>query len=69
MNYILPTYLIFKKASRIENYFKKDEKNDNILPVYLDGDAILIKFTIEISLKDQIIKVKERKAWGIYNFA
>ena len=53
-------FLIFKKASRIENYFKKDEKNDNILPVYLDGDAILIKFTIEISLKDQIIKVKEK---------
>jgi valyl-tRNA synthetase len=53
-------FLIFKKASRIENYFKKDEKNENILPIYLDGDAILIKFATEISLKDQIIKVKEK---------
>ena len=53
-------FLIFKKASRVENYFKKDDKNDNILPVYLDGDAILIKFATEISLKDQIIKVKEK---------
>lgn len=53
-------FLIFKKASRVENYFKKDEKNDNILPIYLDGDAILIKFATEISLKDQIIKVKEK---------
>ncbi len=43
-----------------KNYFKKDEKNDNILPIYLDGDAILIKFATEISLKDQIIKVKEK---------
>jgi valyl-tRNA synthetase len=53
-------FLIFKKASRVENYFKKDDKNDNILPVYLDGDAILIKFATEISLKDQINKVKEK---------
>lgn len=53
-------FLIFKKASRVENYFKKDDKNDNLLPVYLDGDAILIKFATEISLKDQIIKVKEK---------
>ena len=52
--------LIFKKASRVENYFKKDEKNENILPIYLDGDAVLIKFATEISLKDQIIKVKAK---------
>jgi len=53
-------FLIFKKAARVENYFKKDEKNENILSVYLDGDVILIKFTTEISLNDQIIKVKEK---------
>jgi len=53
-------FLIFKKAARIENYFKKDEKNENILSVYLDGDIILIKFTTEISLNDQIIRVKEK---------
>ena len=52
--------LIFKKASRIENYFSKNEKNENILPIYLDGDAILIKFATEISLKDQISKVKTK---------
>jgi len=45
---------------RIDIFFKKDEKNENILPIYLDGDAILIKFATEISLKDQIIKVKEK---------
>lgn len=53
-------FLIFKKASRVENCFKKDEKNENILPIYLDGDAILIKFATEIRLKDQLIKVKEK---------
>ncbi|MFM7944103.1 MAG: valine--tRNA ligase, partial [Candidatus Fonsibacter sp.] len=53
-------FLIFKKAARIENYFKKDQKNENILSVYLDGDIILIKFTTEISLNDQIIRVKEK---------
>ena len=36
------------------------KKNENILPIYLDGDAILIKFTTEISLNDQIIKVKAK---------
>ncbi|MEY3962159.1 MAG: Valyl tRNA synthetase tRNA binding arm, partial [Pseudomonadota bacterium] len=41
-------------------YFTKDERNENILPIYLDGDAILVKFTTEISLKDQIIKVKSK---------
>jgi valyl-tRNA synthetase len=30
------------------------------LSVYLDGDIILIKFTTEISLNDQIIRVKEK---------
>ena len=30
------------------------------MPIYLDGDAILIKFATEISLKEQIIKVKEK---------
>ena len=59
-NFLERNFLIFKKASRVENYFKKDDKNDNILPAYLDGDAILIKFSTEISLKDQIIKVKEK---------
>jgi valyl-tRNA synthetase len=53
-------FLIFKKAGRIENYFKNDEKNENILSVYLDGDIILIKFTTEISLNDQISRVKEK---------
>jgi len=51
-------FLIFKKASRVENLFKKNEKNENILPIYSDGDAILIKFSTEISLKEQINKVK-----------
>jgi valyl-tRNA synthetase len=51
-------FLIFKKASRVENLFKKNEKNENILPIYLEGDAILIKFSTEISLKDQVAKVK-----------
>ena len=59
-NFLERNSLIFKKASRVENYFKKDEKNENILPIYLDGDAILIKFTTEISLNDQIIKVKAK---------
>ena len=59
-NFLDRNFLIFKKAARIENYFKKDEKNDNILSVYLDGDIILIKFTAEISLNDQIIRVKEK---------
>ena len=30
------------------------------MSVYLDGDIILIKFTTEISLNDQIIRVKEK---------
>jgi valyl-tRNA synthetase len=51
-------FLIFKKASRVENLFKKNEKNENILPIYSEGDAILIKFSTEISLKEQINKVK-----------
>ena len=59
-NFLERNSLIFKKASRVENYFKKDEKNENILPIYLDGDAILIKFSTEISLNDQIIKVKAK---------
>ena len=59
-SFLEKNFFIFKKASRVENYFKKDEKNENILPIYLDGDAILIKFATEISLKDQIIKVKEK---------
>ena len=59
-NFLDRNFLIFKKASRVENYFKKTEKNENIMPIYLDGDAILIKFATEISLKDQIIKVKEK---------
>ncbi len=59
-NFLDRNFLIFKKAARIENYFKKDEKNENILSVYLDGDIILIKFTTEISLNDQIIRVKEK---------
>ena len=59
-NFLDRNFLIFKKASRVENYFNKTEKNQNIMPIYLDGDAILIKFATEISLKDQIIKVKEK---------
>lgn len=59
-NFLDKNFLVFKKSSRVENYFKKDEKNDNIMSVYLDGDVILIKFPTEISLKDQIIKVKEK---------
>jgi valyl-tRNA synthetase len=53
-------FLIFKKASRVENLFKKDEKNENILSLYSEGDAILIKFSTEISLKEQIAKVKQK---------
>ena len=30
------------------------------MAIYLDGDAILIRFATEISLKDQIIKVKAK---------
>jgi len=59
-NFLDRNFLIFKKASRVENYFNKTEKNQNVMPIYLDGDAILIKFATEISLKDQIIKVKEK---------
>ena len=59
-NFLFRNSLIFKKISRVENYFTKDERNENILPIYLDGDAILVKFTTEISLKDQIIKVKSK---------
>ena len=39
---------------------KKNEKNDNILPIYSDGDTIFIKFSTETSLKEQINKVKQR---------
>jgi valyl-tRNA synthetase len=53
-------FLIFKKASRVENLFKKNEKNENILSLYSEGDAILIKFSTEISLKEQIAKVKQK---------
>ena len=53
-------FLIFKKASRVESLFKKNEKNENILPLYSEGDAILIKFSTEISLKEQIAKVKKK---------
>jgi len=53
-------FLIFKKAARVENLFKKNEKNENILPIYSEGDAILIKFSTEISLKEQIAKVKQK---------
>ena len=59
-NFLFRNSLIFKKISRVENYFTKDERNENILPIYLDGDAILVKFTTEISLKDQIIKIKSK---------
>mgnify|MGYP003348182918 FL=1 len=38
----------------------KNEKNDNILPIYSDGDTIFIKFSTETSLKEQINKVKQR---------
>jgi valyl-tRNA synthetase len=53
-------FVIFKKSSRVENVFKKNERNENIMPIYLDGDSVLIKFSSEVSLKNQITKVKEK---------
>jgi valyl-tRNA synthetase len=51
---------IFKRLARIENFFETSEDKINILPLYVNGETIYLKFNSEISLNEHLIKLKTK---------